>query len=58
MRLFPTVKGPNCKGCGNPWFFMRLEGYECTTCALLDPEGILASVPATAPAKCEGPIQN
>lgn len=32
MNKWKTVNGPNCKDCGNPWFFDKEDAFQCTTC--------------------------
>lgn len=32
MNEYETVERPNCKDCGNPWFFSMPHNYLCTTC--------------------------
>lgn len=39
IKKYATVKKDNCIACGNPWWFDKLNHFECTTCLHIEEPG-------------------
>lgn len=54
IKMYETVRGIRCAGCGNNWFFKKVACLECTTCGRQVIQTVIEELPKQNEATAEG----